>query len=455
MLRSIIIGYPPYIAKKNLLRRTETFTREKLNDLQSSLLNKILHHAVRNIPFYQRNISQPKICDHKDPFTFLSSFPIIDKNAIRNELENFLTGPAYRRLKVYTGGSTGNPMAFYLDRLVTRQVEKAFIFDQWGRVGYRFGDAIFNLRGRTPKKGHFVDHDMLFNIYYASSLDLSMTTVNDYITAINRIMPRFLHGYPSTMYQLAVLMENAGRKLQIKPTAVFCGSEKLFPYQKAKIEEIFGCRVYHWYGHSECLALGGACECSDVLHFYPQYGYTELLPTGVTDESGRELFEIIATGFNNRVMPLIRYRTGDYAVLSESQSCRCGRNYLLIDEVIGRQQEFIVDAHGSLISATSFFFGPHYKAFNGIESIKVHQHKPGAIEIVIVKGEGFHEELVHLMKNRMKDLMGDRMAIKIIYADTIEKSPIGKAKIVEQELDIRDYLPCAFMDEGGSPTCCN
>ncbi len=324
-----------------------------------------------------------------------------------------------------------------------------------GRGGYRFGDAIFNLRGRTPQKGQFLDHDRLFNIYYASSLDLNVATVADYINAINRVHPRFLHGYPSTMYQLAVLMENAGRKLQIKPTAVFCGSEKLFPYQKAKIEEIFGCRVYHWYGHSECLALGGACECSDVLHFYPQYGYTELLPTGVTDESGRELFEIIATGFNNRVMPLIRYRTGDYAVLSESQSCRCGRNYLLIDEVIGRQQEFIVDAHGSLISATSFFFGPHYKAFNGIESIKVHQHKPGAIEIIIVKGEGFHEELVHLMKNRMQDLMGDRMAIKIIYADTIEKSPIGKAKIVEQELDIRDYLPCAFMDEGGSPTCCN
>jgi hypothetical protein len=99
--------------------------------------------------------------------------------------------------------------------------------------------------------------------------------------------------------------------------------------------------------------------------------------------------------------------------------------------------------------------GPHYKAFNGIESIKVPQHKPGAIEIVIVKGEGFHEELVHLMKNRMKDLMGDRMAIKIVYSETIDKSPIGKAKLVEQELDIRDYLPCAFMDEGGSTTCCN
>lgn len=47
------------------------------------------------------------------------------------------------------------------------------------------------------------------------------------------------------------------------------------------------------------------------------------------------------------------------------------------------------------------------------------------------------------------------MAIEIIYADTIDKSPIGKAKLVEQELDIRDYLPGAFMDDGSSTRCCN
>jgi len=59
------------------------------------------------------------------------------------------------------------------------------------------------------------------------------------------------------------------------------------------------------------------------------------------------------------------------------------------------------------------------------------------------------------INKKKQELIGDRMAIKIVYSETIDKSPIGKAKLVEQELDIRDYLPCAFMDEGGSTTCCN
>jgi len=69
------------------------------------------------------------------------------------------------------------------------------------------------------------------------------------------------------------------------------------------------------------------------------------------------------------------------------------------------------------------------------------------------------DSLKYLMKfainKKKQELIGDRMAIKIVYSETIDKSPIGKAKLVEQELDIRDYLPCAFMDEGGSTTCCN
>jgi len=442
MLRSIILGYP-YIAKKHHLKRTEYYTKENLKELQASLLNDLLQHATNHIPFYQRNLTDAGKGVHEDPFALLSRFPIIDKNTVRNELNNFLTGASFRRLKSNSGGSTGNPFVFYRDRFITRQVEKAFIFDQWGRVGYRFGDTIFNLRGRTPERGRFLYHDWFFNIYYASSLDLSTETVGDYVSAINRLRPRFLHGYPSTMYQLAVLMETKGKRLEFQPTAVFCASEKLFPYQKIKIEEIFGCKIYHFYGHSENLALGGVCEFSEAYHFYPQYGYTELLSAGVTDERGRELYEIVATGFNNPVMPLIRYRTGDYAVLSQSQACRCGRNYLLIDEVIGRQQEFIVDVNGSLISATSFIFGQHYKAFEGIESIKLHQRKPGAIDIIIVKGEGFRDELIQMMETQMRELIGNRLSIRIVFSDTIDKSPIGKAKLVEQELDMRNYIPGA------------
>jgi len=424
-----------------MLKRTELFSAADLAALRDTMLRNTLLHAAKNVPFYQKLFVDRSLSDFSEIQKALLTFPLIDKGTIRLSCQDFLAGPSFRRLKATSGGSTGNPFVFYMDRFVTRQIEKAFIFDQWKRVGYHFGDAIFNLRGRTPSNGRFLHHDRLLNIYFASSFNLSAATVGEYVSAINRVRPRFLHGYPSTMYQLAVLVENSGKKLEFQPAAVFCGSEKLFMYQREKIESVFGCRAYHWYGHSECLALGGACEYSDSLHFYPQYGVTELLPSGVLDERGRELHEIVATGFNNPVMPLIRYRTGDYAVLSESQVCRCGRNYLLVDEVVGRQQEFIVASDGSLVSATSLIFGQHYAAFEGLESIKLHQQRPGEIEVVCVKGLEFREDHFLSMQDRMLELIGNRFTIKFVFSSTTEKSPLGKAKLVEQELNMTEYLP--------------
>jgi phenylacetate-CoA ligase len=429
---------PAFSQKRSLLKKSEYWDEKMLGNLQKQLLGRSLQ-AAAEVPFYRDKLSSI-LRELADPLALVAKLPLVDKDMLRENLAQFHRPLSYKVLRCTTGGSTGQPFVFYMDRFITRQVEKAFIFDQWSRVGYRLGDTIFNLRGRTPGKGKFVHHDRLFNIYFASSFDLNLSRLQDYLAAMNQIRPKFLHGYPSTMYQLATLMEAAGKKIDFQPTAVFCGSEKLFPYQREKIETVFGCRAYHWYGHSECLALGGACEYSDALHFYPQYGYTELIPSGVFDEQGRQLFEIVATGFNNPVMPLIRYRTGDYAIPAANQSCRCGRNYLLIDEVVGRQQEFIVDAHGSLISATSLVFGQHYPAFGGLESIKIHQKRPGEMDVVLVKGIGFREDLCQQMQARMQELIGERMAMRFLFSDRTEKTAIGKARLVEQELDTREYL---------------
>lgn len=439
MLRSLILGNY-YISKKKFIEKTQFLPLEELAEIQLNSLRGVLMDVIANVAFYKKILTSEEVQGNISVLDIIAKFPIIDKQIIKGNLSNFLTGNSYRRLKATTGGSTGETFSFYMDRFKTRQVEKAYIFDQWGRVGYIFGDTIFNMRGRTPSGGRFVHHDRLLNIYSASSFDLRRETVGDYVSSINRIRPRFLHGYPSTMYQLACLMDVTGMSLNFQPAAVFCGSEKLFPYQRSKIEKVFDCLVYHWYGHSECLALGGACEYSDTLHFYPQYGYVELVPSGVTDEGGRDLFEIVATGFNNPIMPLIRYRTGDYAIPSTSKTCRCGRNYLLIDEVVGRQQEFVVDKNGSLISATSLIFGQHYAAFEGLESIKIHQQRLGEIDILLVKGSGFREDLCQVMQSRMQGLLGNRMSLRFIFVKETKKTMIGKAKLVEQDLDTREFL---------------
>ena len=439
MLREFIFG-PSFFLKRRLIRQTEFSGAKNLSKIQKHMLEEVLNYAICKIPYY-RNLSELKRhIGRMDSEELLKHFPIINKDWIRSRLPKLVTGSKGRRLKGTTGGSTGQPLVFYMDRFFTRQVEKTFMFDQWRRVGYKFGDKIFNIRGRTPGKGKFIHHDKIFNIYFASSFDLIQTNLSKYIDSLNAIQPDFLHGYPSTMYSLAVMMEIEKCRLDHHVKAIFCSSEQLFDFQRDKIESIFGCRVYTWYGHSECLALGGACEYSNVLHFYPQYGYTELVPTGIFDENGREIFEIIATGFNNRVMPMIRYQTGDYAIKSEKQNCKCGREYLLIDKVIGRIQEFVVDSQEQIISATSLLFGQHYPAFEDIKSMQFYQDTPGKLKILVVKHDNCQEGLIQEMKQKMESLLGDRMQMSISYVEELPKSEIGKARTVVQKLPINKYL---------------
>jgi len=439
MLKELLLGYP-YLKKKYLLRKTEYWSKEKILEFQRSLLIDTLRYAVKNIRYYQELFTADEVDHITDPYKLINKFPVIDKELLRNKLDDFVNSSLFRKRKTITGGSSGQPLVFYLDRFTTRQREKAFIFDQWRRVGYTFGDKIFNLRGRAPTKNRFLQYDRFFNIYYASSFNLSKENIKDYIYHMNKIRPSFLHGYPSTIHQLALLVQSADEKLDFKYKAILCGSEKLFDYQREKIESIFGSRVYSWYGHSEYLALGGECEYSKRLHFYPQYGYIELLPTGIKNEAGKDIFELVATGFNNWIMPMIRYRTGDYAIKSKDQICKCGRNYLLIDEIIGRGNEFFVDANGTLISATALIFGPHYEVFSGLESIWAHQDTPGIVEIYLVKNDNYRPELLSRMKEQIEYLVEGRLKIHFSFSQKVRKSPIGKAKLVDQELDVRRYL---------------
>jgi len=438
-LRELLL-FKPYFEKKCLLKKTEFLSAEELRELQKLYLHRVLKHAVINIPYYRERIGAGFVQHDTDPLELIKKFPIIDKNIVRKQINQFVCGSKIRRLKATTGGSTGQCFAFYMDRFKTRQMEKAFIFDMWGRVGYKFGDPIFNLRGRIPKNNKFIYHDRFFNTYFASSFNLKFATVTQYVDEINRIQPKYLHGYPSTIYQLASLMERACLKLKRCPRAVFCGSEKLFTYQRELMEKVFSSRVYSWYGHSEYLVLGGECENSHSLHIYPQYGYTELLSTGTKDAHDKEIYEIVATGFNNYVMPLIRYRTGDYAVKSDEQKCQCGRNYLLLDEVIGRGGEFVVDINNDLVSALALFMAPHFEIFSGLEAFQLRQSQPGEVEYILVKNSCFREKTFKEMKDKINKVIGNRMRIYYTFKQHIPKTPIGKSKLVDQKLNIQEYF---------------
>jgi phenylacetate-coenzyme A ligase PaaK-like adenylate-forming protein len=217
---------------------------------------------------------------------------------------------AKQRLYITTGGSSGVPVGFYLHKGVSRPKEQAYLEAQWSRRGYRVGDRVAVIRGgvtSSKARGGISYYDATRNWLILSSYHLTPERLPEYVAALNRFRPQHLHAYPSAALMLARGLEQAGLKLDFPLTSLLCGSEKLTAESQQHLEQFFGARVCHWYGHSERVVLAAQGRTSNHLHFWPTYGFVEF---GEANADGHR--EIIGTSFHNHVMPLIRYRTGDY-----------------------------------------------------------------------------------------------------------------------------------------------
>jgi phenylacetate-CoA ligase len=104
------------------------------------------------------------------------------------------------------------------------------------------------------------------------------------------------------------------------------------------------------------------CKAKRGLHINVEHVILEIVDEGgvvLHGEPGR----IVITDLHNRVMPLIRYDTGDVGTLSTRQ-CPCGITWPLLEVIQGRQCDYVVLRDGSRIHlgiiADSFlhhFFG--------------------------------------------------------------------------------------------------
>lgn len=432
----LLLG-PSYSKTKQLLHKTEYASPNTHMGLQKRTLTRLLRFAGQEIPYYRKRVRHIiQEMTEENVLECLSAFPVSSKVFVRENLSELGLRHWLRAMLVCTGGSSAAPMPFYIDRFVSRQREKAFIWNQWSRVGYEPGDRIASFTGNVPRHGLYA-HDPLFNKFTFSSFDLIPTCLPAIVAGLNHIRPKFLHGYPSTLSTLAKLLQNSHRSLDFNVRAVLCGSEKTEPHQRKAIEQVFETKVYTWYGHSEMCVLAGECECSQALHLYPQYGYVEYVPADVWHESGKQLHEIVATGFNNWIMPFIRYKTGDYAILKEGV-CDCGRHYPLIEEVVGRLQEFIVDREGNLISVSALT--SLFEKLPFIEEVYIFQDKPGQFDLCVLPQRVPSDlEREHLIDN-ITTVTHGRLEPAIRLVKEVPKTARGKRRVVEQHLDVNAFL---------------
>ena len=379
--------------------------------------------AAREAPLYRERFAALNL----DPTKFecleqLRDYPVLTKRDLIDHRED-LANPnfdASQRLYITTGGSSGVPVGFYLHKGISRPKEQAYLEAQWGRRGWRSGHRTAVIRGMVTSStadGSISSYDATRNWLILSSYHLTDARASEYLAALNRFRPQHLHAYPSAALMLARWMEAENKTFDFPLTSLLCGSEKLTADAQAYLERIFGARVLHWYGHSERVVLAAQGRTSNHLYFWPTYGYAEL---GEEDADGHR--EVIGTSFHNHVMPLVRYRTGDFVKVAQQPVAELPG--LEVSAVVGRDYEFLVSSTGRRISLTAI--NMHDRIFDGLYAVQFAQAGPGIVEFRYQPGTQWQPEREDRMRAGLLKKLGDDFQLNLRSMPEIEKTKAGK-----------------------------
>jgi phenylacetate-CoA ligase len=403
------------------LRRSQWLPAEDIPVCQLRSLTELVSKAAANVPFYRsRGLEGIAF----DSFDQLREIPILSKSEVQRA-GRALVSNHYKRsrlIEVHTGGTTGKPLAIYCDR-DTLQRNYAFFarFKEW--AGIREGARVATFAGRTlvPLDGGapYCRHNRAANTLLFSSYHIGLATLPSYVDSLARFQPSLIDSYPSSLEPIARYLLEHGIT-DVRPTAVITSSETLFPAARALLERAFACRVFDHYGGAEMAGLIAQCELG-TYHVAHEFGIVEVMDGGRPVSVG-ERGEIVATGFINPVMPLIRYATGDYAVLG-SGGCACGRAGQTIEEIEGRMDDVIVTPEGSLVGRLD----PIFKAVSSLYETRIIQDALDHVRVeIVVVGDPLAME--GELEAQLRARLGPTMRISIVRVPSIERTGRGKLR---------------------------
>ena len=335
------------------LNETQWWNTKDLEEWQLFLLNRIVSHAYRTVPYY--NSIMKNLCLTPNAirsFQDLQKLPIISKKDIKEAGDSFISRKSTKMIlhTAYTGGTTSERLALKRD-LNSVCYEHAFVRRQFDWAGVNFRDRCAYLTGRViaahnelPRRPYVYDAAMKELIL--STFHLSAETAITYAEAIKTYKVKALVAYPSAAYVLARVCVEEGINVPLK--CVLTTSETLDEAKRKIISEAFNCKVFDFYGASERVCYIHTCEYGSY-HILPEYGITELSPAGPPHN---ECYRIIGTGFWNMAMPLIRYDTGDLVQLN-GNVCECGRAFPVVTRIIGRDSDVLTTPSGRSLGATA------------------------------------------------------------------------------------------------------
>jgi phenylacetate-CoA ligase len=308
----------------------------------------------------------------------------------------------------------------------------AGIFMAWRVAGFQFGDrvAIFAGSSLFASGSKQQIYYWLLNATVMSSFDMSATNMTKNGTRLEQGEYRLLYGFSAAIHRLARFYLDQGKTLKTGLRGIVCTAETLTPVMRKDIEAAFGVPCFSQYGCHDAGISAFECEQRDGFHLLSMRCYHEVLPNG----------ELVSTDLSNRAMFMPRYNTGDLVRIS-NRVCGCGRGLPLIDEVVGRQNDMVIDVKGNAVH--SEFFTHMFREDMRIYSFQV-LFNSNTIKINLHIGTDSVQELTEL-ESVIRVKVEAALAfqdVQILFNQPFSAQPNGKHRFVMKEIASAD-LPTA------------
>ena len=262
-----------------------------------------------------------------------------------------------------SSGTTGTPTEIYY---TPRFHSLGFAVPEsrnlnWASVDYQQRRVMFGVRkvchfdqGLSPFWRFSPAEDMA----YASIYHLSPRFLPHYLKFLKTFKPAVIMGYPSALLTLArFILEN--NDFPFPPKAVITTSETLTEQARETIESAFKCKVFDRYGAVEGCVFASQCEFGRY-HVSPEVGIVEILNREGKPARPGEIGEVVCTGLQNSLQPLIRYRLGDAARWAVEQTFDCRREMPVLERIEGRYEDICYTLDGrEMLRFDSVFKGIH------------------------------------------------------------------------------------------------
>ena len=413
------------------LERSQWWSAQQLQEWQLARLRALLRHAGAHVPYYRALFAR---CGF-DPeqvrqLSDLARLPLLRKSDIAGARDSFKSARAVGLRPFATGGSSGEPLQFFLGRRrVSHDIAAKWRATRWW--GVDIGDREAVLWG-SPIELQAQDRlrrlrDALLRTTLLPAFAMSSARLDGYVRQLRRWRPRMLFGYPSALCRIA---SHAGaRDLPLDGMGVkvaFVTAERLYDEQRAQIAAAFGCRVANGYGGRDAGFI--AHECPDGgMHITAEDIIVEILdaqgqplPPGATGD-------IVVTHLATRDYPFIRYATGDVGALG-TQPCACGRGLPLLQRIEGRSTDFLTAVDGTVMHGLALVY--IVRELPQVRSFKIIQESLLRTRVLLVCVARLDDATRSTIVRGFQARLGAQVDIAIEEVDEIAAEASGKYRYV-------------------------